>query len=118
MHWRSSPASGVRGHYALKGISMPTALTLLSTLSASRQAADSTVSRKADPSKHSAVCCCSLCEQRGTGEQAMRAVRGDYPRFLARVGIIPSSLLSLSRWRDAASTLLAAVVLLFPRRSA
>ena len=103
---------------------MATELTLLSTLSASRRtagsqaAAGSTFSRTPDSSKHSAVCCCSLCEQRGTGEQAMRSVRGDYPRFLSRVGIIPSSLISLSRWRDAASTLLAAVVLLLSRRSA
>jgi hypothetical protein len=99
-------------------------LTLLSTLSAFRRtagsqaAAGSTFSRTPDPRKHSAVCCCSLCEQRGTGEQAMRSVRGDYPRFLSRVGTFPSSLLSLSRWRDAASALLAAVVLLLPRRSA
>ena len=28
---------------------------------------------------------CSLCEQRGTGEQAMRSVGGDYRRFLARL---------------------------------
>ena len=103
---------------------MTDTLTLLSTLSASRRAAGSqatavsTVPRAPDPSKHSVVCCCSLCEQRGTGEQAMRSVRGDYPRFLSRVGIIPSSLLSLSRWRDAVSTLLAAIVLLLPRRSA
>ena len=67
------------------------ALTLLSTLSTSRQAtgsqatAVSTFSRTPDPSKHSAVCCCSLCEQRGTGEQAMRSVGGDYQRFLARL---------------------------------
>ena len=99
-------------------------LTLLSTLSASRQViggrvpAVSTVSRTPDPSKHSAVCCCSLCEQRGTGEQAMRSVGGDYRRFLARVGSLPSSLLSASSWRDAASCLLAVVVLILPRRSA
>ncbi len=103
---------------------MSIAPTLLSTLSASHRAAGgqataaSTVPQTPDPSKHSAVCCCSLCEQRGTGEQAMRSVCGDYPRFLSRVGTFPSSLLSLSRWRDAASTLLAAVVLLLPRRSA
>ena len=62
-------------------------MTLLSTLSPARQpAAVSTVSQRPDPSKHSAVCCCSLCEQRGTGEQAMRAARGDYRRFLRFVG--------------------------------
>ena len=81
-------------------------------------AATSTVSRSPDPRRHSAVCCCKLCEQRGTGEQAMRAVGGDYRRFLARVGILPSSLLSPSRWRDAASSLLAVVGVLLPRRSA
>ncbi len=31
------------------------------------------------------ACCCRLCEQLGTGEQAMRSVRGDYQRFLARL---------------------------------
>jgi hypothetical protein len=98
-------------------------LTLLSTLSTSRQApgsqppAVSTVSPTPDPSKHSAVCCCTLCEQRGTGELAMRSVGGDYQRFLARVGSLPSSLLSRLGWRDAASSLLAVVGLLLPRRS-
>ncbi len=64
---------------------------LLPTLSPPRQAtgsqaaATSTVSRTPDPRRHSAVCCCGLCEQRGTGEQAMRSVGGDYQRFLARL---------------------------------
>ena len=99
-------------------------LTLLLSLSPPRQApgsrapAVSTVSRPPDPRRHSAVCCCRLCEQRGTGEQAMRSVGGDYRRFLARVGTLPSSLLSASRWRDAASALVALLSLLLPRRSA
>ena len=38
-----------------------------------------------DPSRHSMVCCCLLCEQYGTGEQAMRAAQGDYGQFLASV---------------------------------
>ena len=83
-------------------------LTLLSPLSANRRAAEhetnlshsaegATVPRTPDPSRHSAVCCCRLCEQRGTGEQAMRSVGGDYRRFLARVGTLPSLLGSPSR---------------------
>ncbi len=66
-------------------------LTLLPSLSTSRQAAGSqatatsTVFQTPDPRRHSAVCCCRLCEQRGTGEQAMRSVGGDYQRFLARL---------------------------------
>ncbi len=66
-----------------------TVLTLLSTLSPSRPPANglpsavSTISPQPDPRRHSPVCCCSLCEQCGTGEQAMRSVRGDYQRFLA-----------------------------------
>ena len=70
---------------------MPTALTLLPTLSTSRQstgsqaAAVSTVLQVPDSRRHSAVCCCRFCEQRGTGEQAMRSVGGDYQRFLARL---------------------------------
>ena len=39
-----------------------------------------------EPRLHSAVCCCLLCEQAGTGEQAMRSVGGDYERFLAQLG--------------------------------
>ena len=34
-----------------------------------------------DPRLHSPVCCCLLCEQAGTGEQAMRSAGGDYERF-------------------------------------
>ena len=70
---------------------MATDLTLLSSLSTPRQAADSQAEsgsafvRVPDPGLHSAVCCCRLCEQRGTGEQAMRSVRGDYQQFLARL---------------------------------
>jgi integrase len=96
--------------------------SLLPSLSTSRQAtarqapAASAFSRPPDCRRHSAVCCCSLCELRGTGEQAMRSVGGDYRRFLARVGNIPSSL--LSRSRDAASSLLAIALLLLLRRSA
>ena len=71
-------------------------LTLLFALSAPRRAsepqtglnhsaADATVPQAPDPRRHSVVCCCLLCEQHGTGEQALRAVRGDYARFLARV---------------------------------
>jgi len=66
-------------------------MNLLLSLSVPRQppgsqaAATSTVSRAPDPRRHSAVCCCRLCEQRGTGEQAMRSVGGDYQRFLARL---------------------------------
>ena len=103
---------------------MPADLTLLLSTSPSRPAtggqapAVSTVSRTPDTRRHSAVCCCTLCEQRGTGEQAMRAVGGDYRRFLARLGIVPSSLLSPNRWRDAAASLLAVLVVLLPRRSA
>ena len=68
-----------------------TGQTLLPSLSTSRQAtgsqtaAVSTVPPAADPRRHSAVCCCRLCEQRGTGEQAMRSVGGHYQRFLARL---------------------------------
>ena len=86
---------------------MFTALTLLSALSACRR----TVSRKflstsawlrglclssssalatsspaSDRRRHTPVCCCVLCEQQGTGEQAMRAARGDYGLFLRLVG--------------------------------
>ena len=70
---------------------MATELTLLLSLSTARQAAGSqapavsTASRTPDPRRHSAVCCCRLCEQLGTGEQAMRSVGGDYQRFLARL---------------------------------
>ena len=66
-------------------------LTLLPSLSTARQSAGSqataasTVLPAPDPRRHSAVCCCRLCEQRGTGEQAMRSVGGDYQRFLARL---------------------------------
>lgn len=42
------------------------------------------------PRQHSVVCCCLLCEQYGTGEQAMRSVRGDYAQFLALV-VSPTS---------------------------
>ena len=103
---------------------MPDALTLLSTLSTPRQATGSqaptvsTISPTPDPSKHSAVCCCTLCEQRGTGELAMRSVSGDYHRFLVRVGSLPSSLLFRSGWRNAASSLLVVLALLPPRRGA
>ncbi len=48
----------------------------------------------------------------------MRSVGGDYQRFLARVGTLPSSLLPASRWRAAASALIALLSLLLPRRSA
>jgi hypothetical protein len=48
----------------------------------------------------------------------MRAVGGDYRRFLARLGILPSSLISPTRWRDAAASLLAVLFVLLPRRSA
>ena len=75
---------------------MTTDLTLLFSMSASRRAAEqeaglnhsaaaATVPRAPDPSRHSAVCCCSLCEQQGTGEQAMRLAGGDYRGFLALV---------------------------------
>jgi len=47
--------------------------------------AEATFPRTPDPSRHSLGCCCLLCEQRGTGEQAMRSVGGDYARFLACV---------------------------------
>ena len=84
---------------------MAKALTLLRLLSACRQtvgrkliAASSWLLgfRKRRPSalapalllsrRHSPVCCCLLCEQHDTGEQAMRSVGGDYRRFLAFVG--------------------------------
>ena len=42
-------------------------------------------SPRPDPRRHSSVCCCLLCEQVGTGEQAVRSVAGDYERFLASV---------------------------------
>ena len=85
---------------------MHSTLTLLFAMSASRReagqkielnhsasaghaqpssSAEATFPRTPDPSRHSLVCCCRLCEQRGTGEQAMRSVGGDYARFLARV---------------------------------
>ena len=54
--------------------------------------ADATFPRAPNPRRHSAVCCCMLCEQQGTGEQAMRSVGGDYRRFLAIVGSrVPSA---------------------------
>ena len=86
---------------------MPTDLTLLFLMSASRRtaghkpeagatseskqtqerlAAGADSSPWPDPRRHSPVCCCLLCEQSGTGEQAMRSVGGDYGRFLASVG--------------------------------
>ena len=92
---------------------MPTDLTLLFAMSAPRRAEDckfelnhsassvckplspsaaTSVPRQPDPRRHSVVCCCLLCELHDTGEQAMRAVGGDYARFLARV----ASPLSLS----------------------
>ena len=43
------------------------------------------LSPTADASRHSMVCCCLSCEQQGTGEQAMRSARGDYPQFLASI---------------------------------
>lgn len=43
------------------------------------------VPRAPDPRRHSAVCCCLLCEQHGTGEQAIRQARGNYSGFLALV---------------------------------
>ena len=85
---------------------MPTDLTLLFAMSALRRAtarttglinsasldhaqppppAETTFPHTPDSSRHSAVCCCLLCEQRGTGEQAMRAAGGDYDHFLAHV---------------------------------
>ena len=85
---------------------MPTDLTLLFLMSASRRTAghksepDATStlrqtqerfadgadsSSRPDPRRHSPVCCCLLCEKSDSGEQAMRAVGGDYARFLARV---------------------------------
>ena len=39
-----------------------------------------------DTRRHTPVCCCLLCEQQDAGEQAMRAARGDYRRFLRFVG--------------------------------
>ena len=39
-----------------------------------------------DSRRHTPVCGCVLCEQQGTGEQAMRAACGDYGRFLRLVG--------------------------------
>ena len=38
-----------------------------------------------DPRRHSMICCCRLCEQQDTGEQAMRSARGDYGQFLASI---------------------------------
>ena len=85
---------------------MATDLTLLFLMSASRRtaghkpelgatsaskqtqerlAAGADSSPRPDPRRHSLVCCCLLCEQSGTGEQAMRSVGGDYERFLASV---------------------------------
>ena len=80
---------------------MPVDLTLLSALSSHPRGAgrnpqaNSSVPAESrpvqgsvqlpDPRRHSPVCCCLLCEQQGTGEQAMRSVRGNYRRFLARV---------------------------------
>ena len=85
---------------------MATTLTLLFLMSASRRtaghtpeadatsalkltqerlAAEADSSPRPGPRRHSPVCCCSLCEQAGTGEQAMRSVGGDYERFLASV---------------------------------
>ena len=92
--------------YARRGMAMPTALTLLFMLSACRRAvgrrlaaasawlrsrgqrspsALAAASPATDPRRHAPVCCCLRCEEHGTGEQAMRAVGGDYARFLDRV---------------------------------
>ncbi len=49
--------------------------------------ASASVPRAPDPTRHSSVCCCLLCEQHGTGEQAMRQARGNYSRFLSFVDI-------------------------------
>ena len=90
---------------------MPADLTLLFAMSAPRRVAGArselnhsassnvqppspsvaaAVPRQPDPRRHSAVCCCLLCELHDTGEQAMRAVGGDYDRFLARVASHPA----------------------------
>ncbi len=74
----NSPTGGQTGSLLLS-LSTPRQAT------ASQAAATSTVSRTPDPRRHSAVCCCRLCEQRDTGEQAMRSVGGDYQRFLAHL---------------------------------
>jgi hypothetical protein len=44
--------------------------------------ADSRCAPLPDSRRHSPVCSCQLCEQRVTGEQAMRSARGNYRRFL------------------------------------
>ena len=48
--------------------------------------ASASSSPASDTRRHTPVCCCLRCEQQGTGEQAMRSVRGDYRRFLWFVG--------------------------------
>ena len=90
---------------------MPTDLTLLFAMSAPRRVAGArselnhsassnlqppsppvaaAVPRQPDSRRHSAVCCCHLCELHDTGEHAMRSVGGDYARFLARVASHPA----------------------------
>jgi hypothetical protein len=59
-----------------------------------------------DPRLHSAVCCCLLCEQAATGEQAMRSVGGDYGRFLTQIGAsLPSSALQSTAASNLPATL-------------
>ncbi len=59
--------------------SSPTGLAPLAS------AVSASVPRAPDPSRHSPVCGCLLCEEYGTGEQAMRQARGNYSRFLTLV---------------------------------
>ena len=74
-----SPCRRMAGHKPELGA------TSASKQTQERLAAGADSSPRPNPRRHSPVCCCLLCEQAGTGEQAMRSVRGDYERFLASV---------------------------------
>ena len=67
------------------GLKLKAASAWLSKCRQIRPSSEIPVQPASDARRHSIVCCCLLCEQQGTGEQAMRSVGGDYRRFLARV---------------------------------
>jgi hypothetical protein len=81
-------------------------------LSTQAPPAERSLTSPPNPRLHSPVCCCLLCEQSGTGEQAMRSVGGDYERFLAQVAspLVPAA-------SQSAASNLPATLRTFPRRA-